>query len=366
MPSIFNTSDKISILSPSAERGSVGLGLLFVAIGYWGVFFSPRLSFTTLQWYHIIVAVFFLKATHTVFTFTLFATIPEFRALLRDSIKIRAPWIPLSIVLMAIVVYQVTQYGSWQGPVDTDLITAALQGITLTHAARQTFGLLLLYNRAEERAGQAPADRQEQIARDETAQRWLATILIFILTIEPFSTLGGVAYKKSLEPVILFIKAILVLSLLILIWRGGQWRRSNKALFSLRILALPFAFNSLHLLRASGMIHGVESLYMCLQIVKRSASRNIGLGRRPFWALMISMIVFGAMILLYFAEGVDPELVAEVSNARPRSENSRVNDLILMNSCIIFAIGFFHNYVDSIVYRMRDPLVRKHIGPLIL
>ncbi len=81
---------------------------------------------------------------------------------------------------------------------------------------------------------------------------------------------------------------------------------------------------------------------------------------------MISMIVFGAMILLYFAEGVDPELVAEVSNARPRSENSRVNDLILMNSCIIFAIGFFHNYVDSIVYRMRDPLVRKHIGPLIL
>ncbi len=136
-------TDRISILDKKVERWSIALGILFVLIGYSGLAYGPRFDVTNLPWIEGIVAIVFLKTTHTIFTVTLFWALPEFRALLRDSIKERAPWIPASVVLMAIVVYRIFLYGNWKAPGGTDLITAALLGITLTHATRQSFGLLL-------------------------------------------------------------------------------------------------------------------------------------------------------------------------------------------------------------------------------
>ena len=356
--------NRISILSPGQERASIFLGLLFVALGYIGTFLFPHLKSTEHQWIQILVAVFFLKATHTVFTVTLFATVPEFRLLLKESIRRRAYWLPLLALLLAVVVFQVFRYGTWQGP-SSDIPTAALSALTLTHAARQTFGLLLLYNRTEEFLG-VSAVRRQQMIEDEKKDRILSSVLVFILTFEPFCVLGGARLVSSVESVTIPVKSLLVLFLLALYWRRGQWRVSSKPLFSLRLLALPFAFNSLSLLRASGMIHGVESLYICLKMIKNSEAQNPGSGKTPLRALLFSIVVFGGLILFYFFNQGDPEATRVIRQERTLSTHGGYNVLVLLSSAFIFSIGFIHHYVDSIIYQMRDPLIRKHIGPLVL
>lgn len=253
-----------------------------------------------------------------------------------------------------------------EGAGGTDLITAALLGITLTHATRQSFGLLLLYNRAEERSGAVGAARRKQLLVSEKPERWLSTALIFTVTMEPFFSLGGAALKSSVEVVIISFKALLTFGLLVLFWSHEQWKFSNKPLFSLRILALPFAYNALPLLFVSGMIHGVESLFMCLKMAKRSTERNPGLGRRPIWALMTSMAAFGPLIFVYYQFADDPVSSVIAAQSRMPQSDIQKDTVILVLSAFIFAISFLHNYVDSVIYRMRDPVVRQHIGPLVL
>lgn len=358
--------NKISILDESVERWSIALGILFVLIGYLGLAYSPKFDSSSLPWIEGIVAIVFLKTTHTIFTVTLFWALPEFRLLLRESIKERAPWIPASVLLMAIVVYRIFLYGNWKAPGGTDLITAALLGITLTHATRQSFGLLLLYNRSEEQSVKLGAEKRNQLHTQERFERWLSTVLIFTVTVEPFVSLGGMALKSRMDDFIISFKAALVFCLLALFWSHGRWKFSNKPLFSLRILALPFAYNALPLLFVSGMIHGVESLLMCLKMAKRSAERNPGLGRRPVWALMASMAAFGPLIFVYYQFADDPVSSVIAAQSRMPQSAAEKDTIILILSAFIFAISFLHNYVDSVIYRMRDPMVRQHIGPLVL
>lgn len=356
---------RISILSPGHERASILLGLVFVVFGYAGSFVFPYLKSTEHQWIQILVAVFFLKATHTVFTVTLFASVPEFRLLLRESIRRRAYWLPLLVLLLAVIVFQVFRFGTWQGP-SSDIPTAALSALTLTHAARQTFGLLLLYNRTEEFLGEGSAVRRQQMIEDEKRERILSSVLVFVLTFEPFCVLGGDRLVSAVESVTIPAKALLVLLLLALYWRRGQWRVSNKPLFSLRLLALPFAFNSLSLLRASGMIHGIESLFICLKMIKNSEAQNPGSGKKPLRALLLSIVVFGGLILFYFFNEGDPEATRLIRQERTLDSQGGYSALVLFSSAFIFSIGFIHHYVDSIIYQMRNPLIRKHIGPLVL
>lgn len=359
-------TNKVSILEGTSESWSIAFGILFVLLGYVGLAFNPHFDINSLPLVEGIVAIVFLKTTHTIFTVTLFWALPEFRSLLRESIKERAPWIPMSALLIAVVVYRIFIYGNWKAPGGTDLVTAALLGITLTHATRQSFGLLLLYNRSEEQSVKLGAEKRNQLHTQERFERWLSTVLIFTVTVEPFVSLGGMALKNRMDDFIISFKAVLVFCLLALFWNHGRWKFSNKPLFSIRILALPFAYNSMPLLFVSGMIHGVESLLMCLKMARRSSERNPGLGRRPFWALMSSMAAFGPLVFAYYRFAEDPVSSVIAAQARMPQSDAERNTAILLLSAVVFAVGFLHNYVDSVIYRMRDPIVRRHIGPLVL
>jgi hypothetical protein len=136
------------------------------------------------------------------------------------------------------------------------------------------------------------------------------------------------------------------------------FRSKNKArnLYLIRIILFPLSFISFMGWVGSGILHGVEYFMISRRMLGHSeAKANFSLLFKNTFSVLILIYGISAFllnghygILAFFTGGKDI--------------NAAWYHFFHLSS---LSIAFCHHYFDGVLFRMKDPITRAHIGPLL-
>lgn len=329
------------------------MGILFLGVSILEMakIFSITPTMSVALFFFVNVICF--NSTHVIVTFVNIWMIPEYKKVAIDYLKLNLfKQLLMLAMILAIFLFVYDRVLSSQYLLLRTFLIQVLLFFPIFHGARQSLGLSLLMNVKSLEAGTLSAASEQKSRRLEHRTIWMLMAGTYLNSLSYFYS------EFNLSPSILWAGQVLgfltvavaFLFLFSALFALDDSRlKSEKLVFSLRygIRALvPF---SLPAMFYSMAVHGLE--YMDLQ------KRTLGLSaihphKKKFYLLLCFLLLIGFALLLYPLNW---------------SYNDIESSGLLAKGLGITALVFtyFHYVLDSLIYRMKDPNIRKQIMPVI-
>jgi hypothetical protein len=325
--------------------------MFFLVAGIALIFKNPVASETELIW-SFITAYLFFDSTHVLFTFIFLFTLPEAKNLFRDSLKSRRTWIFTSLFLCVFLpLFFVLKRHNFIGPWAVDILFTIPLFLFARHSIRQIFGISMLYNVQ----AQYFLDRseRERIASVEKRERKLLGFFVaaWVLYVFCKQTSLKVFHLESI-PLYAALFLLGIFFCMLTQYRGVLWR--NKKIYLVRLLLFPLAFFSPLGMMGVAAVHGTEYLFVVWNLISKSV-----IGRKR---LLMSLLPITATLILA------PRVLQDFSEtdfytAKFYENWSHLSKEIIF--VVYMTVQYLHYYVDGLLFRLKDPLVQKHMGPLL-
>lgn len=338
-------SGKLYIFRPRYERAYFVVLAFFLAIAAAASFDLFKMPSFKDRWVQLAVIFLLFSYLHTLLTFLGIIFVPELRAWFRELLK------PRRLAVFAFIV-GVIFYTSWEGLRSLDkqeMSGAVLSSIFMllisAHNLGQTKGLSLMYNRyLRPRLSELEMAKQLKVERVE---RWIFNVLLAKIA---FIAIALPVLRNHMQYIwglhLLFI--ILSLALVINSLRYPQLFKTNKFYYlqSIWLYALVPLMPGALVLQMG--LHGVEYVMLGDVVLRRSKMR---LTKRWLY-LAVFILVFFSLL-----KGFDAKLFSGNDGALDRRFTSALVILFVF-------LEYLHYYVDSLMFRFKDPYVRENIAPL--
>jgi hypothetical protein len=273
--------------------------------------------------------VLLLDFSHVFFTYLSLHEVPEMRQWVEQKTNGRT-WLFWLGVLCTLILFFTFSYTfhSVDGGSTTirSLFFFTIATMPVIHAIRQTKGLAQLQTRIH---GDAKAEKREATM----FQLFLALVLI---RENPFWQ------SQITDNLILAGELLLVVGLFVQAFLLERGRPKQKTAFLVRMFAYMF-HNHPVVFATIGAIHGTDYLRITqLQVANSSMDSS---SRKFFFRLMIVGISIAGIIWM-------PRLFATAREAR-------------FATALGFALIYTHYFLDFFIYRMKDPVSRQFVAPLL-
>ena len=360
----------LAVFSPRQEKISLWLPIflfIFTILDLLGFF--PWMTHTKF-WINVITAILLLDSVHAVFTFYGLFALPELREWRQEFRKQYTVPLEAGLALSGLVFFF---FGAWAarpeqylGVVkngnapDFALLALALvvRLMPLHHGIRQSFGIAKIYDSLSIEGKLVSSFNLEKFKAAQVWERRGFNAYLFIIMGYVFYEVAIVKFEPLHRQSVRFLVAFATLSICVgLVWnslRVFSWRTSNKPLYLLRLFhgaLMPCsAFGAI----AIKFWHGIEYFFIFFTMRKNSQG---GWSHNRFWGIGFSLIFIFSLLHLF-----RPWIFAgyfhrnEIFEAR----------LIQFFAGLSVALTFTHYWFDGILFRMRDPLTRAHVGKLLL
>lgn len=336
--------------------------LFFVVLNF--IYFSQNL--TTDQNFYMLVlsSVFFLEVTHAFLTFVLITQLPEFKNWVKAKTGGKTHFFWIRCLTVFLIFFMTTL------AINISSVSQSLKLILLfiflayksQHAIFQTQGLSLTYNSLYISAFNGGRE-SDDFLKSRFFEKCGFYVLVLMLV-------GTAFYKIFLEnlfriyaenllylaPVSLVLAAFVSLAFFIksflLIPKNYL---QNKFFFLIsRISLYFFSFTSPFALFLYAGVHGVDYLCIYKKIIDGSNLSKKENGRVVLLTGLV-MLTFGSLYLVYlYFDSILLSLAPESSLA------------VRVIASLFMAYGGLHYYLDAYIFKMRDPINRHYIGPLML
>ena len=333
------------LFNPKYERVYRCLILIFAVVGVCAV--SGLISLQTFSESlesRALVAFLFFNYLHTPLSFLGILALPELRGWFRRQFQ---PKRFLIFASVSVAIFAFGYFKSFQNgapSIDRQLLTSIAVILITFHNIGQTKGLALMYNRQIRE--QLSAEQLSRYANTERIERWLFTLLTTVIL---FRGVNEVYDLQILTGNLRWIFVAAVVALILNSLRYPRVFKSGKFIFmqSLWCFVFPmFAQGAMFLQMA---LHGFEYVLVSEQMVQKSKFEMT-----RFW------IVFGTGFILAFT-------IFGVIDAKLFKETSSILDRRILPWIVAVSvwIEFFHYYLDSQIFRFKDPYVRENVGTLL-
>lgn len=296
-------------------------------------------------WAFVLVDIVFMHSTHIAYTFAMYAFLPEMRVLRKEMRERDGEDLDRSFLWMlaALTVFFVVLLFMLQ-KVETPWIRQlvlfpVLMIVPRFHGFAQIFGFLCVVSQNTPGARMPPRWQKQGIY----FVFWWSTSLLFL---RPYFRENDLMRTVGTWAAVIPISAIVVAIFVHEIRKAAPWQ---KNIFLLRILIWPI--NSLF--SAVGSVvsanHGVEYIY-AYRRMKANSDIDVDAHARMKRAAR-------GMILLYAAISIGAYYC--MTNLPAASW------WLVILATAKLALAFLHYYMDYRLFRMKDPLCRKHVAPLL-
>lgn len=334
---------KVYLFKPAHERVYFFFLFSFLMLSFAIFFDLIKIPDLTNRWWRVLVAFVFFNALHTMLTFLGLAALPELRALVKAQFRpIR--FLTITAILMAIIYGAMSQM-NLDAPLDR-VVTSVLALLVALHNLSQLKGLSLLYNR-QVQSLLAP----DELVRQQNAERTERYLFDSLLLIKAAIAVGLAVFRPYLHGwFFAILHSLFAILCGVLILNALRYPKlfSSKKLWLLQGLWI-FAIIPAHpsVLALQMCLHGLEYVFLSDVMLKRTALKpRRGLVFTAFFVLTAFAIVKTLAQSRFSHQALEPWLVWTV-----------------MSAATIIEYG--HYYLDSIIFRFKDPAVRAHIAPLL-
>ncbi len=331
-----------------------------------------KIQWSALDWNisSFLVSSLGLSVVHNYFTVALLFGLPEFQNWRKDHLDAH-PWLfrfRIYGVSFFILFLTMIAYDFWGvAEVWSAFIGIGFTVISAHHSFSQSLGLSQAYTMqmAQDANFNFMQRRQFKIYQDIEVR--LKKILVpaqFIWGITLFVPLFLSKYfpqanvLSSLQTPARLILIALMLAFLINCFLIVRLRPSNKLWFSFRILLYASAIGStsLALVFILRLIHGVEYWGVFQTLTQHSSATQKNKRKLYQWTAVITLI---AVLMLIFRRGDGFYSYFADSNG------TETHWLIPLIAAFSLAMTHIHFFLDGLLFRMRDPISRKWIAPLL-
>ncbi len=293
----------------------------------------------------------FGSATHTGLTYGMLLCIPGFQNWTHEKMRSQFFNLKFLLVISFFLFLLISFYflNIFSGPNDFLIPKMLLEifwvSYPIYHAMRQVYGIVVMNHQQESISHQSRS--REKKAFDFFS---ISIVLQAILVVLSRHTLIEKSAYKSMSLVLggfffCLVTAIIVCSNL----------RSWRSLFLFRLFLYPLAFHST--VAGLGIIatHGYEYFSVSGEIFRRSSVKVKSNSKSKF-AIFVVLILTSLFALSprYGLVGLMNLMTLPLANWRREIE-------VATGFC-----AFTHYYLDSILFKMKDPLSRTFIGPLLV
>lgn len=358
----MNSINRISIFKPRIEQALLWYPIIcmfFVPIEFLTGFYLVGDSYRVGRF---LADAVLLGTIHSVLSYIMMIFLPECRAWMRASFGngsyLRA-WLRIGFVAAIIfaMFYTVlrTQAPAWIKGIY--VFTIYVFGVR--HWVRQTQGFTSLYNYHIQQLPSAGPQEKAQIQRIQAREKNLFTVVTYATIAVNLCTydneLGAAALLgPEVRPWFFIIAMGAAILLLRSAFKTPMAEMSNKVLYAIRILIIPFHSLSLVANFAMRSTHGMEFLATYLKMTENSKFPKSKL--RWYFLASVAFVVFAG-----FCTAMKRPILGGILREDP-SVNQFLLSLIMS---LDLTFTYFHYYADAIMFRFQDPNVREFIGPLL-
>lgn len=350
------------VFPPWLEIANIILGFAFgiAAFIQWyffglpqpGTYYGPMASF--------VLNILLLNITHNAFSWMLPMTVPEVREWWRGERIFGLSITQMMLVVLVLstaLVFATDIMMSIKGYGRAGYVVAALFtfGWNLIHLLGQIFGFNVLYDQRLRRLYGEFDARTLSIHRwQRRIFQWIFAIFLFRLVVSLLFQSRGLFHAYNFW--ISLIAFVIVLFLIVLAFLETNGKHSWKPYYLVRLLPLCFiGFDNPWVLYANFVLHSLEHLSLCGLMVKNSYEKGERRHQR-YWSLAILLMlgfvllaltrhfIFGGYLMAIFPDSKwTLKLIAAISTS----------------------LSMTHFFLDRMEFRMKSPLVRKQIAPLL-
>ncbi len=358
----MNSKKRIQLFEKTDERYNLALPfalLPFVIIGgyyRWGSTLEESLFL------NFIASIFLISTLHLGFTIANIISLPEYQTYMRISQRVlKFPlwlwWLSvyLFLIILGLVVYGLLFYNkNWDYLFLAKLYFGVYFLSSRIHTIMQIKGLAKIYNF---KSKQTP--NYIRIIKEERAQK-LETVGIYILAVLcsiqafTFAFFPRTAHFRPLEIFSIIASLIVVIFLFLNIKNQPQLHNSSKRTYMYRLFYYPFTPSIGLATIATEIIHGIEYLFVTRELKGHSRMKS-----SSKWILLITL--FCGFISVTWLLSSHQSFVKLLY----KNTQKEIPTIFLVFSSINVANAFIHFYLDSIIFKFKNPIVRRHIGPLV-
>ena len=291
--------------------------------------------------------------------------LPEFKGWWSEQ-KTKRPWLfsfRIYAVTIAIILFHFLIYEVIKVPNNLIYITGiAFLIVAIHHNLAQCLGLSQAYTAKIFQQSDLTEEEKYQLVRYQGAEIFLKKTLIFAHTLRSASILCSL--KTSLSQLFPFDLQILTNLLTVVVVASTTLfllncalingiRKSNKLIFSLRLILYSLITansSSLALIFLIRTFHALEYWGVCQMMV--SKSKISPFKKLRFWRWVVGVCVFALVILLFRKDSGFFYFFAPYHWSVP------------LLGILSVSVANVHFFLDSLLFKMRDPISRKWMGPL--
>jgi hypothetical protein len=342
----------VSIYNGPYEKISLFSGLALLVVSLVDIAFHKRWIRTEGD-ILFFLGILFFNGLHVMSTFVNCAIIPEYRTVFKNRFK---PAHFLPIVFLIGIIFFINNHHLTENSTFYFLFAHFIILAPLWHALRQTQGLSLLYN--QNYLLRSTPEARERHVENQTLSTRLEKSAVFIFILAFYSA-GlrhlSLPFRFNLDDESLFYVSVTfaAIGVFILLASIALLKRAEiigpKLIFHTRTFArLLFPFTGLTAFVGQA-VHGSEYLLMQLHI-ERNLARKVVVA---IWAISIPLFT------LKF--GCDsPQMTLAQLGFKHRAF------WIPKLATLGVTFTYVHYYMDSVIFKMSDPLCKQEIGALLL
>ena len=296
-----------------------------------------------LDWIFFFSSIFFLGVIHNVFTLFLIFYLPEIRGMTEGKMRAEGPMFIYQILGIFFASMPIFYFGFLTAPpIAQKLVGTGFAVLAYHHSLKQIYGLSLMYDRGLKKTYQRT---ERNLYR---AQVFVLAVSLLLLIFVP-KVCSTAFVRLAFAGALLFCPlAIIWISL-----QQPQARRSNRTLYLSRLVVLPLAVVWPIMAMGGAYTHGIEYLFV-VRHMSRVSKFKMNLAASVF--LVLSSLLVAALILPNPIRGLRWVVTA----------NKNWSKVILdVLASLSLSITILHYYLDRVYFRMTDPFVRSHVGPLL-
>lgn len=343
-----HSSDRVYIFKPQYERlylGLVAFSLIFCAANFVTGFGKESLG---TEWMRFFVYFLCFNYLHVILTFVGLAALPEMRKWLRHQLSLPRFFFFGSVVAIVLYIGAVRFVNIDKATVSGELLIGIYALLVSMHNISQTKGLSLLYNRLVKPS--LTAEEAQKAKRIETFERiGFNAMLVFNFAYILIRWLRPEYWKSDVFASFAFgigLMAIVVISNSI---RYPKAFRSNKVYFLSSTLIYAFIPVLPLASLMNRALHGCEYIFLADRMVDNSKVK---------WSRATLALTIVPLFLFAILYSFDWRFIPQVAQLIPRNWITPIISVVIW-------FEYLHYYLDGVMFRFSDPVVRANIGPLI-
>lgn len=224
------------------------------------------------------------------------------------------------------------------------------------HTIKQNYGVLSIYNYQFLQACEDEKIKSKLISNQKN-ERILYGALVAISVLNQFHNLLVKGDHRLMSRYVPF--SLLALAVAAILWNALAHSYKgllNKTLYSFRLLLIPFTFYSTVAVAGVAASHGIESIFMYLNMIHRSQAKR---KKMLYFIFVVTLLIFSFGVIFF----TNNPILKYIFPANAESPSAQLNTFFLT---IFFTGTYLHYFLDSFIYKFSQPLIRSHMMPLLI